>query len=252
MTETSPSSGSPSRRRYDAPTGTTNGVEMLVPIFAEVLGSSARPRPTSASGARAPRDYLAGRAFSFISAIDAIGPVPPINESHVEADAAWALYEAWVQDPDRRGRHRAGLRLRQVLGRQPAPHPGPAARPVHARAAVARLGRGRRPAGPARASTPGCGASAAMAEVAVRSRRDAETNAYAQVTGSQGRRRAARRADYLADPAAPPRLRTDHRRRGRDRARRRRPGPRAASSEPGLDHRHRSTASTPPTLAPAT
>ena len=42
-------------------------------------------------------DYLAGRAFSFISAIDAIGPVPPINESHVEADAAWALYEAWVK-----------------------------------------------------------------------------------------------------------------------------------------------------------
>ncbi len=42
-------------------------------------------------------DYLAGRAFSFVSALDAIGAVPPINESHVEMDAAWALYEAWVK-----------------------------------------------------------------------------------------------------------------------------------------------------------
>ena len=42
-------------------------------------------------------DYLAGRAFSFVSAIDAIGAVPPINESHVEMDAAWALYEAWIK-----------------------------------------------------------------------------------------------------------------------------------------------------------
>ena len=42
-------------------------------------------------------DYLAGRAFSFVSAVDAIGAFPPINESHVEMDAAWALYEAWVK-----------------------------------------------------------------------------------------------------------------------------------------------------------
>src|SRR5690606_33187101 len=42
-------------------------------------------------------DYLAGRAFSFISAVDSIGAVPPINESHVEMDAAWALYEAYVK-----------------------------------------------------------------------------------------------------------------------------------------------------------
>ena len=42
-------------------------------------------------------DYLAGRAFSFLSAIDSIGAVPPINESHVEMDAAWALYEAYIK-----------------------------------------------------------------------------------------------------------------------------------------------------------
>ena len=28
--------------------------------------------------------------------LDAVGAWPPIRESHVEMDAAWALYEAWV------------------------------------------------------------------------------------------------------------------------------------------------------------
>jgi acetyl-CoA acetyltransferase len=42
-------------------------------------------------------DYLAGMAFSFVSTLDAVGPWPPIQESHVEMDGAWALYEAWVK-----------------------------------------------------------------------------------------------------------------------------------------------------------
>ena len=29
--------------------------------------------------------------------LDAVGPVPPIAESHVEMDGAWALYETWVK-----------------------------------------------------------------------------------------------------------------------------------------------------------
>jgi acetyl-CoA acetyltransferase len=32
-----------------------------------------------------------------VSAVDAIGPMPPVAESHVEMDAAWALYEAWLK-----------------------------------------------------------------------------------------------------------------------------------------------------------
>ena len=77
--------------------GTTNGVEMLVPIFAEVMGGLGLDKSDIGFWCSGSSDYLAGRAFSFISAIDAIGPVPPINESHVEADAAWALYEAWIK-----------------------------------------------------------------------------------------------------------------------------------------------------------
>jgi acetyl-CoA acetyltransferase len=42
-------------------------------------------------------DYLGGAAFSFVGAVDALGAVPPISESHVEMDAAWALYEAWMK-----------------------------------------------------------------------------------------------------------------------------------------------------------
>ena len=76
---------------------TTNGVEMLVPCFQQLydqLGIGVSDIGFWCSGSS---DYLAGRAFSFISAIDSIGAVPPINESHVEMDAAWALYEAWVK-----------------------------------------------------------------------------------------------------------------------------------------------------------
>ncbi|WP_040794294.1 thiolase domain-containing protein [Nocardia higoensis] len=77
--------------------GTTNGVEMLVPCFQQLyteLGITKSDIDFWCSGSS---DYLAGRAFSFISAVDSIGAVPPINESHVEMDAAWALYEAFVK-----------------------------------------------------------------------------------------------------------------------------------------------------------
>ena len=42
-------------------------------------------------------DYLAGQAFSFVTTLDGFGPWPPISESHVDMDGAWALYEAWVK-----------------------------------------------------------------------------------------------------------------------------------------------------------
>lgn len=42
-------------------------------------------------------DYVMGRPFSFVMALDGVGAWPPIRESHVEMDAAWALYEAYVR-----------------------------------------------------------------------------------------------------------------------------------------------------------
>src|SRR5690348_10741879 len=76
---------------------TTNGVEMLVPIFQEVLAATGLDRREIGFWCSGSSDYLAGRAFSFVTAVDAIGAYPPVAESHVEMDAAWALYEAYIK-----------------------------------------------------------------------------------------------------------------------------------------------------------
>lgn len=83
-------------RHTPATTGTTNGVEMLAPVFAECYAQTGLDRTGIDFWCSGSSDYLAGRAFSFISATDSIGATPSIRESHVEADAAWALYEAWL------------------------------------------------------------------------------------------------------------------------------------------------------------
>ena len=84
----------PHVRRTD---GTTNGVEMLMPCFHRLYEELGLQQTDIGFWCSGSSDYLAGRAFSFISAIDSIGAVPPINESHVEMDAAWALYEAYIK-----------------------------------------------------------------------------------------------------------------------------------------------------------
>src|SRR6201991_1121013 len=84
----------PHVRRTD---GTTNGVEMLMPCFHQLYDELGLEQTDIGFWCSGSSDYLAGRAFSFISAIDSIGAVPPINESHVEMDAAWALYEAYIK-----------------------------------------------------------------------------------------------------------------------------------------------------------
>src|SRR3954467_13610763 len=76
---------------------TRNEVEILLPVVAEAMkptGLSTHDIGFTVSGST---DYLAGQAFAFVSALDASGPWPPIQESHVEMDGAWALYEAWVR-----------------------------------------------------------------------------------------------------------------------------------------------------------
>ena len=77
--------------------GTTNGVEMLVPIFREVFDQTGLAKDDIDFWCSGSSDYLAGRAFSFVSAVDAIGAFPPVMESHVEMDGAFALYEAWIK-----------------------------------------------------------------------------------------------------------------------------------------------------------
>ena len=71
--------------------------EMLLPVIREALaptGLDAQDMGFVVSGSS---DYLAGQPFSFVAALDAVGPWPPLSESHVEMDGAFALYEAWLR-----------------------------------------------------------------------------------------------------------------------------------------------------------
>ena len=74
-----------------------NETEMLLDVVAaafERAGLAERRADFTCSGSS---DYLSGLPFSFVFALDAIGAWPPIAESHVEMDGAFALYEAWVR-----------------------------------------------------------------------------------------------------------------------------------------------------------
>ena len=178
--------------------GTTNGVEMLVPIFREVLAQTGLAKQDIGFWCSGSSDYLAGRAFSFVSAVDAIGAFPPVMESHVEMDGAWALYEAWVKvltgDADIAlaygfGKSSAGD-LRRVLALQLDPYLMAPLWPdsVSIAALQARLG-----------LEKGLWTERGMAEVAARSRAAAASNPAAQLSGALS-------ADdllatpYLADP----------------------------------------------------
>ena len=73
-----------------------NEVEILMPVVHEAVERSGIERPFdfTCSGSS---DFLQGQPFAFVMALDAAGAWPPIPESHVEMDGAWALYEAWVK-----------------------------------------------------------------------------------------------------------------------------------------------------------
>ncbi|MGH3161045.1 MAG: thiolase domain-containing protein [Streptosporangiaceae bacterium] len=181
---------SPCRVRDDA---TTSGVEMLVPIFAEVFRACGLNRRDIGFWCSGSSDYLAGRAFSFVSAVDAIGAVPPTMESHVEMDAAWALYEAWAKVLTGEAEialaygfgKSSGAELRRVLALQLDPYLVAPLWPdsVSVAALQARLG-----------LEAGRWTEKDMAEVAARSRAAAMSNPDAQVSGS------VTAADLLARP----------------------------------------------------
>ncbi|MBW2497216.1 MAG: thiolase domain-containing protein [Deltaproteobacteria bacterium] len=74
-----------------------NEVEILIPVIQalrEQTGLTSADFDFICSGSS---DYLAGTSFAFVAGLDAVGAWPPVCESHVEMDGAWALYEAWVK-----------------------------------------------------------------------------------------------------------------------------------------------------------
>jgi acetyl-CoA acetyltransferase len=74
-----------------------NDVEILMPVVDEAIARSGIPRRQIGFTCSGSCDYLQGQAFAFVGAVDALGAWPPISESHVEMDGAWALYEAWTK-----------------------------------------------------------------------------------------------------------------------------------------------------------
>lgn len=74
-----------------------NEVELIQPVIQEVIERSGVGKHDFDFTCSGSSDYLAGQPFSFVMTLDAVAAWPPISESHVEMDGAWALYEAWVK-----------------------------------------------------------------------------------------------------------------------------------------------------------
>ncbi|MET9347669.1 thiolase domain-containing protein [Streptomyces termitum] len=168
------------RRRTDD----LSEVEMVMPVLHEVLRRTGCRTSDIGFTCSGSSDYLAGRAFSFTMALDGVGAWPPISESHVEADGAWALYEAWVKlltgEADTAlvyayGKSSPGS-VRDVLTRQLDPYylaplwpDSVALAALQAQALV----------------DAGHTDEAALAALAARRRADASANPHAQLTGAR-------------------------------------------------------------------
>ncbi len=70
--------------------------QTLYPVITKAIEQSGLDRKEIGFTCSGSADYLQGAPFAFVSNLEATGAWPPISESHVEMDGAWALYEAWV------------------------------------------------------------------------------------------------------------------------------------------------------------
>lgn len=174
-----------------------NEVEILMPVVAEAIERSGIGRKEIGFTVSGSCDYLAGVPFAFVAGLDSVGAWPPIQESHVEMDAAWALYEAWVRlqygDIDSAliygfGKSSMGD-LPKVLTLQLDPYYVAPLWPDSLSMAGLQ----------ARAFLDQGHTEAELAEVAARSRRDASNNPFAQVRGAETAEELLGRP-YVAEP----------------------------------------------------
>jgi acetyl-CoA acetyltransferase len=177
---------------------TLNEVELIQPVIQEVVESSGLGYHNFDFTCSGSSDYLAGQPFSFVMTLDAVAAWPPISESHVEMDGAWALYEAWVKIQTGHadtalvygyGKSSPGD-LPRVLSRMTDPYYEAPLWPtsidiaaLQARAAI----------------DAGVTSEQAMADIAYRSRTAAANNPFAQLTGSADPA-SLLGEEYLADP----------------------------------------------------
>jgi len=175
-----------------------NDVEMLMPVLADAMKAANITKDRVDFVCSGSSDYLAGQGFSFVTTLDAFGPWPPISESHVDMDGAWALYEAWVKMQSGHadisliyayGRSSPGD-IRRVMSRQLDPYyTAPLwADPVSLAALQARAG-----------LEAGSFTEEQMAEVVAASRRNAKANPHAQLSGD-AEAKALLDEDYFVSP----------------------------------------------------
>jgi acetyl-CoA acetyltransferase len=69
---------------------------MIMPVVNDVYEQCGLQRSEIGFVVSGSADYLAGQSIAFIQGLDGLGAWPTFNESHVEMDGAWALYEAWM------------------------------------------------------------------------------------------------------------------------------------------------------------
>ncbi|HWP65904.1 MAG TPA: lipid-transfer protein, partial [Candidatus Limnocylindria bacterium] len=71
--------------------------EMLYPVVCEALAQVGVPRDAIDYQVSASSDYMDGRPFGFVAALDVMGSWPPRQDLHLEMDGAFAAYYAWLK-----------------------------------------------------------------------------------------------------------------------------------------------------------
>jgi acetyl-CoA acetyltransferase len=71
--------------------------DMLYPQIRRALADCGAEREAIDYQTAGSADYIDGRPFGFVAALDVMGAWPPKQDSHLEMDAAWAAYYAWVR-----------------------------------------------------------------------------------------------------------------------------------------------------------
>ncbi|MEK9649758.1 MAG: lipid-transfer protein [Gammaproteobacteria bacterium] len=85
------------QNRIKSDAGSANEVELIMPVVHQVLSDTNLKQEDIDFTCSGSCDYLQGAAFAFVEGLNAIQTYPPIKESHVEMDAAWALYESYLR-----------------------------------------------------------------------------------------------------------------------------------------------------------
>jgi acetyl-CoA acetyltransferase len=71
--------------------------EMLYPVVCDALAQVGVSRDAIDYQVSASTDYMDGRPFGFVSALDVMGSWPPRQDLHLEMDGSFAAYYAWLK-----------------------------------------------------------------------------------------------------------------------------------------------------------